>query len=124
MELYVKTRREWQRWLEENMDLCRESGLSIIKNHRANLVLNTMHDFRIFILCTHILKIKVAFSVTNCICHDQRVMKIAETARKLECDITIIGRRSGECCNSGSVPFKTKRFRMIFKRGFPFLWIF
>ena len=65
-------------------------------------------------------KLKVAFSVTNCICHDQRVMRIAETVEKLNCEITIIGRRSGNCCDSGSVYFKTKRFRMIFKRGFLF----
>ena len=65
-------------------------------------------------------KLKVAFSVTNCICHDQRVMRIAETVEKLNCEITIIGRRSGYCCDSGSVHFKTKRFGMIFKRGFLF----
>jgi len=65
-------------------------------------------------------KIKVAFSVTNCICYDQRVQKIAGTVSELECDITIIGRRSGDCCNSGNMGFKVKRFRMLFKRGFLF----
>ena len=69
-------------------------------------------------------KIKVAFSVTNCICHDQRVMKIARSVSNLGCDIIIIGRRSGECCSSGSVPFKTKRFRMIFHKGFLFYKFF
>jgi len=63
---------------------------------------------------------KVAFSVTNCICHDQRVLRIAETVKGLNCDITIIGRRSGNCCDSGSVPFRTRRFRMIFRKGFLF----
>lgn len=63
---------------------------------------------------------KVAFSVINCICNDQRVMKIAGTVGSLGCDITIIGRRSGDCCDTDSVPFRTKRFRMIFKRGFFF----
>ena len=63
---------------------------------------------------------RVAFSVTNCICHDQRVMKIAGTVKCLGCDITIIGRKSGDCCNSDSVPFRTIRFWMIFKRGFLF----
>jgi len=63
---------------------------------------------------------KVAFSVTNCICYDQRVQKIAATVSRLNCDITIIGRRSGDCCNSGSVPFRTKRFNMIFRRSFLF----
>ncbi|MDQ1296937.1 MAG: hypothetical protein QG611_916 [Bacteroidota bacterium] len=67
---------------------------------------------------------RIAFSVTNCICFDQRVQRIAETVRHLNCDITIIGRRLGECCDSNSVPFKTKRFRMIFKRGFLFYKFF
>ena len=69
-------------------------------------------------------KIKVAFSVTNCICHDQRVQKIAGTISSLGCDIIIIGRRSGDCCDSSSIPFKTKRFRMIFHKGFLFYKFF
>jgi glycosyltransferase involved in cell wall biosynthesis len=68
--------------------------------------------------------IKVAFSVTNCICHDQRVQKIAGTVSSLGCDIIIIGIRSGDCCNSHQVPFKTKRFRMIFHKGFLFYKFF
>ncbi|MGD0757235.1 MAG: glycosyltransferase [Bacteroidales bacterium] len=51
-------------------------------------------------------------------------MKIAGTVSSLGCDITIIGRRSGDCCNSDSMPFRTKRFRMIFKRGFFFYKFF
>ena len=69
-------------------------------------------------------KPRVAFSVTNCICHDQRIMKIAGTISRLGCDIIIIGRKSGHCCNSDSVPFPTRRFRMIFKRGFFFYKFF
>jgi glycosyltransferase involved in cell wall biosynthesis len=68
--------------------------------------------------------IKVAFSVTNCICHDQRIIKIAGTVSKLNLDITLIGRRSGDCCKSDSVPFRTKRFRMIFHKGFLFYKFF
>lgn len=68
--------------------------------------------------------IKVAFAVTNCICNDQRVMKIAGTVSSLGCDIIIIGIKSGDCCNSGSIPFRTKRFRMIFRRGFLFYAFF
>jgi glycosyltransferase involved in cell wall biosynthesis len=62
-------------------------------------------------------KIRVAFSVTNCICNDQRVMKMAGTVEKLGCEITIIGRKSGDCCKSESVRFSTKRFSMFFRRG-------
>jgi glycosyltransferase involved in cell wall biosynthesis len=68
--------------------------------------------------------IKVAFSVTNCICNDQRVLKIAGVVSRLGCDIEIIGRKSGDCCNKDSVPFRTKRFRMFFKRGFLFYAFF
>jgi glycosyltransferase involved in cell wall biosynthesis len=69
-------------------------------------------------------KTEVAFAVTNCICHDQRVLKIAETVSRLNCDITLIGKWSGSCCKSGSVPFRTKRFRMLFKKGFLFYKFF
>jgi glycosyltransferase involved in cell wall biosynthesis len=62
-------------------------------------------------------KTKVAFSVINCICFDQRVMKITEMVSKLDCEPIIIGRRMGDCCDRGLVPFRTKRFRMLFKRG-------
>jgi glycosyltransferase involved in cell wall biosynthesis len=67
---------------------------------------------------------KVAFSVTNCICFDQRVLKMAGTVSTLNCDITIIGRRRGECCKSEFVPFRTHRFNMLFKRGFLFYKFF
>jgi glycosyltransferase involved in cell wall biosynthesis len=48
------------------------------------------------------------------------VLRIAETVTRLNCEITIIGRKSGDCCDSNMIPFKTKRFRMLFKRGFLF----
>jgi hypothetical protein len=63
---------------------------------------------------------RIAFSVTNCICFDQRVLKMAATVNKLNCEITIIGRRLGDCCDSNSIPFKTRRFRMLFNKGFLF----
>jgi len=69
-------------------------------------------------------KLRVAFSVINCICHDQRVQKIAEVVSNLDCDVTIIGRRLGSCCDGDTIPFMTKRFRMIFKKGFLFYKFF
>ena len=69
-------------------------------------------------------KTKVIFSVTNCICYDQRVLKMAETVSKLNCEITIIGRKSGDYCNPDSVPFRTVRFKMFFKKGFLFYKFF
>lgn len=38
----------------------------------------------------------------------------------LDCEVSIIGRHLDNCCDSGSVPFTTRRFRMYFKRGFLF----
>ncbi|MCX6329730.1 MAG: glycosyltransferase [Bacteroidia bacterium] len=68
----------------------------------------------------HSTKYNVAFSVTNCICFDQRVLKIAEVVNQLNCNITIIGRRKDHQCESVAVPFNIRRFRMIFKKGFLF----
>jgi glycosyltransferase involved in cell wall biosynthesis len=65
-------------------------------------------------------KKRVSFSVTNCICYDQRVLKIAEAVTNLDCNVTIIGRKSGDCCEKNVVPFQTRRFRMIFKKGILF----
>lgn len=70
------------------------------------------------------LKKRVAFSVINCICFDQRVQKIAETVSTLDCDILIVGRTLGECCKKKLVPFPVKRFRMLFRRGFFFYQFF
>lgn len=47
-------------------------------------------------------------------------MKIASVVSNLGCDIIIVGRRMEECCGKETVPFTTKRFRMIFKKGFLF----
>jgi glycosyltransferase involved in cell wall biosynthesis len=51
-------------------------------------------------------------------------MKIADTVKRLGCDITIIGRKSGDCCKPDSVPFRTEKFRMLFKKGFLFYAFF
>ncbi len=68
----------------------------------------------------HPTKYNVAFSVTNCICFDQRVLKMAEVVNQLNCNVTIIGRRKEHQCDPETVPFITRRFRMIFKKGFLF----
>jgi glycosyltransferase involved in cell wall biosynthesis len=60
------------------------------------------------------------FSVTNCICFDQRVLKIAAVVSSLNCEILIVGRKLGDCCSSVQIPFRVKRFRMLFKKGFLF----
>jgi glycosyltransferase involved in cell wall biosynthesis len=67
---------------------------------------------------------RVALSVTNCICYDQRVLKMAESISSLGCEVTIIGREKGKCCRYDRVPFKTKRFKMLFSKGFLFYKFF
>lgn len=69
-------------------------------------------------------KLDVVFSVTNCICYDQRVLKMAETVSSMGCEVTIIGRVLGECCKKDLVPFNTKRFKMLFNKGFLFYTFF
>jgi glycosyltransferase involved in cell wall biosynthesis len=67
---------------------------------------------------------RVSFSVTNCLCYDQRVLKIAKTVSDLNCDVTLIGRRSGSCCENSDFQFKVRRFRMLTRRGFFFYMFF
>jgi len=69
-------------------------------------------------------KPSVVFSVTNCICHDQRVQKMASLVTGLGCNVTIIGRRSGKCCDINELKIRAIRFRMIFRRGFLFYGFF
>lgn len=45
---------------------------------------------------------------------------MAETVSNLGCDITIIGRKKADCIDSEEIPFRTKRFKMLFRRGFLF----
>jgi glycosyltransferase involved in cell wall biosynthesis len=70
------------------------------------------------------LKPRIVFSVTNCVCHDQRVQKMAETISALGTDVLIVGRKTGKCCDDSVMAFKTVRFRMLFKKGFLFYKFF
>ncbi len=67
---------------------------------------------------THTLRI--VFSVTNCICFDQRVQKMARVVSDMGTEVTIVGRKKAECCKKNIVPFNTKRFKMVFNKGFFF----
>ncbi|HVN58017.1 MAG TPA: glycosyltransferase family 4 protein [Bacteroidales bacterium] len=67
---------------------------------------------------------EVIFAVTNCICFDQRVMKMAKTVESLGAEVLIVGKYRGKCCENDTVPFRTKRFRMFFRRGFLFYKFF
>jgi glycosyltransferase involved in cell wall biosynthesis len=59
-------------------------------------------------------------SVTSDVLHDQRVLRIAGTLMNLGASITIVGRKlKGPSGKTGS-PIRIIRFRMLFRRGFPF----
>jgi glycosyltransferase involved in cell wall biosynthesis len=45
---------------------------------------------------------------------------MAGVVRELGGDVTIVGRERSDCSNNNSVPFRTRRFKMLFKRGFLF----
>jgi glycosyltransferase involved in cell wall biosynthesis len=49
---------------------------------------------------------------------------MAETVSNLKCKVFLIGRKSGDCCDSNQMPFNIKRFKMLFKRGFLFYMFF
>lgn len=49
---------------------------------------------------------------------------MAQTVTDLGCEVTIIGRKLGSCCENDQVPFRTVRFRMIFHKGFLFYKFF
>jgi glycosyltransferase involved in cell wall biosynthesis len=67
---------------------------------------------------------RVIFSVTNCICYDQRVLKMAGVVSDLGGNVTIVGRDKSDCPGNISVPFRTRRFKMLFNRGFLFYKFF
>lgn len=60
---------------------------------------------------------RVAFSVTNCISFDQRVLKMAQCVSSLGFEILIIGRMTDDCINGEIIPFRVKRLRMLFRKS-------
>lgn len=64
--------------------------------------------------------ISVCFSVTNCVCYDQRVLRMAGTVIRLNCDVTLVGRQLDKCCETGLEEYTVRRFRMLFNNGFLF----
>ncbi|MCU0362908.1 MAG: glycosyltransferase [Bacteroidales bacterium] len=67
---------------------------------------------------------KTVLAVTNCICFDQRVIKMASVIQDCGSEVTVAGRFRGLCCTSEILPFKSRRFRMLFKKGFLFYMFF
>ncbi|HKK43418.1 MAG TPA: hypothetical protein VJ963_13470, partial [Bacteroidales bacterium] len=69
-------------------------------------------------------EIRVVFSVTNSVCYDQRVLKMAGTIKDMGCVVTIIGRLKHKNHGGNIIPFSNHRFRMLFTKGFLFYTFF
>jgi glycosyltransferase involved in cell wall biosynthesis len=67
---------------------------------------------------------EIAFVVTNCICNDNRVRKMASVARQMGAEVTIIGRKTKNCKEETIPGFRLIRFHMLFRRGFLFYAFF
>jgi glycosyltransferase involved in cell wall biosynthesis len=60
---------------------------------------------------------QIYISVTSDIVTDQRVIKVANTFVRSGVSVTAVGRKRGEGLPCSPVPFKMKRFRMVFNKG-------
>ncbi len=63
---------------------------------------------------------KVIISVSSDIVTDQRVLKMAGVINEADCDVIILGRILPDSLPVDDLPFRIRRFRMIFKKGFLF----
>lgn len=63
---------------------------------------------------------RILVSVTNDIVTDQRVLKVCGFLQRRGFDVTIIGRLREDSLSTDNIPFKTKRFRLWFNKGFLF----
>ena len=63
---------------------------------------------------------KIVISVTNDLISDQRVQKIASSLSKSGVEIIIAGRKLNNSPSFHSPLFRTKRFKLLFKKGFLF----
>ena len=74
-------------------------------------------------IAVHPLK-KVYLSVINDLVVDHRVHKMATTLLNVGADVTLIGRRFAMSQSVSDRPYKTIRFKLLFKRGFLFYAFF
>lgn len=67
---------------------------------------------------------KIIVSLSNDVTNDQRVLRIAGSLKRLEYKVILVGRVLPQSDSVSTVPFKVKRFRMIFRKGFLFYFFF
>lgn len=60
---------------------------------------------------------KIIVSVTNDLSTDQRVRKVCEFLVENNFDVTLLGRKLPNSLPMPQLPYKTKRFRLLFKKG-------
>lgn len=63
---------------------------------------------------------RVIISLSNDVITDQRVLKIAEVISESGSQITILGRKLPESLPVSLLPYRVRRFRMLFRRGYLF----
>jgi glycosyltransferase involved in cell wall biosynthesis len=74
-------------------------------------------DSYVFVLLTAVQKKRVIVSVTNDLFTDNRVRKVCEFLYKNGFDITLVGRKLRTSLDLPPLPYKTKRFRLLFTKG-------
>ncbi|MFW5720812.1 MAG: glycosyltransferase, partial [Bacteroidota bacterium] len=63
---------------------------------------------------------RVYIAVTNDLITDNRVHKVAQTLLKSEAEIILLGAKKYHSSPVNERPYKTHRFKMLFKKGFLF----
>jgi glycosyltransferase involved in cell wall biosynthesis len=65
-------------------------------------------------------KKRIIVSVTNDLCTDNRVRKVCEFLTAHNFEVTLVGRKLKGSLALDNLPYKTKRFNMLFKKGASF----
>lgn len=74
-------------------------------------------DSGVFVLLNCLSKKRIIVSVTNDLCTDNRVRKVCEFLVEQDFEVTLVGRKLKGSLALGNLPYKTKRFKMFFKKG-------
>ncbi|MBN1183154.1 MAG: glycosyltransferase [Bacteroidales bacterium] len=64
---------------------------------------------------------RIIISVSNDIVTDQRINKVSETLMESGVEVVVVGRRLKDSFINNDLPYKTKRFKLLFNKG-PFFY--
>jgi glycosyltransferase involved in cell wall biosynthesis len=79
-----------------------------------------LYDSGVFVLLDCLHKKRIIVSVTNDLCTDNRVRKVCEFLVAHDFELTLVGRKLKGSLALENLPYKTKRFHMLFKKGAAF----